>query len=162
MKLLFYFQLQQYRCWVCDWFWIKEQSCAWLLWSLSCSDVRCATGWSKKAVNEARPWWRRDSSSWKWVSGVDSLYTIHSCDSLTGDAWCLTRTVSFLPLSNSNVPSRKPFGYICVSFIWFFFKPEALFYAFSHPCRSSKLRCNQTVDLQDGLQAPVCAEEMQP
>lgn len=38
---------------------------------LTCSAFWCAAEWSRKALNEARPWWRRDSSSWKWVSERD-------------------------------------------------------------------------------------------
>lgn len=40
---------------------------------------------------------------------------------------------------------------------FFFIKPVCV-----SSCRSSELRRHQTVDLQDGLQTPLCAEEMQP
>lgn len=88
--------------------------------NVACSAVWCAAGWSRKAVNEARPWWRRGSSSWRWVSGVDwakissfqysqSVHVIArmASKSFTGEAWSLARTFLF----SSYARTRREFEF---------------------------------------------------
>lgn len=157
---------------------IHEHAAVWTV-SVACSAVWCATGWSRKAANEARPWWRRGSSSWKWVSGVDkekSLFAIHAQRRLVRFFdWLQVaqemRGASHIQYNSSHAKTAMVFkctlsapdfislSWTGVTLIWlFFWRLSSCFFS----RRSSKLRRNQTVDVQDCLQTPVCAEAMQP
>lgn len=140
-----------------------------------CFVFACAAGWSRRAASEARPWWRRGSSSWRWVSaGARGLFLgvvrvaamvalcasprevdiaphtqvsarVFECTS------CSCKCAAFVRIKRTGKEIRSFFAgcliklCVCVS-----------------SRRSSELWRHQTVDLQDGLQAALCAEEMQP
>lgn len=142
----------------------------------ACSALWCAAEWSRKAVNEARPWWRRDSSSWKWVSQRD-----WEEPSLSAADPVIQRRHVHEPRAASRVwntvipptrcldgPSACPAvfgGYFYFMnlekepLLWYF---KSLLCVFAPTHRSSEFWRDQTVDLQDRLQTPVRAEEMQP
>lgn len=136
--------------------------------TVPCSAFWCAAEWSRKALNEARPWWRRGSSSWKWVSERD------------GEERSLRRQQQIMSFSRSLTcseycdSSHTVFGWTlgepgCVwrlflvhrsgaKVIIVIFKRPSLCFC---PHRSSEFWCDQIVNLQDRLQTPVRAEEMQ-
>lgn len=143
----------------------------------ACSAFCCSAEWSRKAVNEARPWWRRDSSSWKWVSQRDWEEPLLSAADPVSQPWragaarCLT-CLEYCNSSPHGVWMGPPRARLCLEeifILWIWESERAIIVIFQRPSlcfcpphRSSEFWRDQTVDLQDRLQAPVRAEEMQP